>query len=264
VSPHPAPKRRIRPIDLEAVGVTLAQLTAISRSLNLRLEDIAQQFAEHLGHDLELAPVEHRSKLVDELEEKIKDQPFARDVAKSIAAWMPSTSSPTSTRASSASESELDGAARALMNVLAAVAPRALNRRELGHRAIYAPKSRHLGNVIGSMRSAGFIGTIDGELVAMKEGLEVHGKPTPLLTAGELVDAWRTKKLSGGAGTILQIFAVAKGRALSKREVAERSGYAATSRHFGNLLGELRSAEILEGKKVMRIAPWFIESEART
>lgn len=259
----PQPRRRpahVPAVDVERVEVILDRLSSLAQSFD-SAATVTRRIAESFkGYVKELrAAIDGGGEGAahwTELAKAKQEEERVADSSPTIAAWMPpsSSSSPPGSRSG-----ELDGAASALMNVLACKHPDPISRRELAHRAVYAPKSRHLGNVISSMRVAKFIEDAgDRELVATEDGLQSHGEITPLLNPRQLVDAWRTRKLSGGAGTILQILSVAKGGKLKKSEIAERSGYVRTSRHFGNLLSELRSAEIIEGKSVFQLAPWFI------
>lgn len=114
---------------------------------------------------------------------------------------------------------------------------------KVGFYAGYSASSGHFGNMIGALRSAGLAAgfniTADGIALVSQQAGE---KP-----AGTELREWLRPKLEHAQNKMLDVLIAAGGRRLSNEELGTASGYAATSGHFGNMIGGLRTVGAAEG-----------------
>jgi hypothetical protein len=102
-------------------------------------------------------------------------------------------------------------------------------------------------NALGALRSAGLIA--GNPIQATLEGLAVAGDVEPMPRPGEeLLAYWLANPNLGKAErALLSVLADAYPREMDKAEVADVSGYSATSSSFANALGRLRSLGLVSG-----------------
>lgn len=104
------------------------------------------------------------------------------------------------------------------------------------------------------MRTKGYI---DGRerLEATPEGKDALGTWDPLPSGPELVNVWLAHpKLGKAERLILGTLVDHWPDAMSKDELADATGYAASGGGFGNALGRLRTLELIEGRGELRAA----------
>lgn len=179
----------------------------------------------------------------------------------------PTPAAPTNTGRAIAAEAlpapptEQDGTApsgpeRRILTALAQHGPQ--ERTRLGLLAGYRPDTGHFGNVLGALRARGLV---DGTrpLAITDAGLAALGPFDPLPAPGpELVAYWKGR-ISGPAAKVLQVLVDAYPAAMTRREVAEASGYRHDTGHFGNILGELRGLRLVVGTGELRASDDLFE-----
>lgn len=173
-----------------------------------------------------------------------------RATAPTSQAPRPPVASRPAVTASAPQESAREGftlgrAHRAILTVLAQF-PDGRTKNQVAALSGYSVKSSGFGNALGALRSAGFINR-GVPVQATPEGIAALGGDWEPLPAGpELIEHWMSK-LGKAERAILRVFLDAWPTVLTKDEVAERSGYSATSSGFGNALGKLRSLQLVNG-----------------
>jgi hypothetical protein len=124
---------------------------------------------------------------------------------------------------------------------------------ELAVASCYKHTAGHYQNILGALASEKLIAR-DGRKIMITEA----GRGKAFMTHGEiqlgeaLLAEWGAK-LGRPARLALEVLAKSEG-ALSKKEIAERTGYIASAGHFQNGIGQLRANGLVEGKKELRLA----------
>jgi hypothetical protein len=144
----------------------------------------------------------------------------------------------------------LNKAEHAFLNVLAQF-PDGRNRAQLGMLTGYSKKSSHFSNTLSALRGKGWIGG-SGNFRITADGLAALGdRVDPIPPPGsDLVDWW-LDRLKNVERTFLQAI-VGWPEPISRAQLAEASGYSATSSHFSNTLSRLRTLDLIEGSSELR------------
>jgi protein-arginine kinase activator protein McsA len=115
--------------------------------------------------------------------------------------------------------------------------------------ALHVEKSHtsgHYNNMLGKLRSRGYIAGMNSHMTVTADGKAVAGNVDPLPTGEELLARW-VGKLDKLSGQILQFLAAQYPSTASKEAVAECLGYSASSGHFKNMLGKMRTLGVIQG-----------------
>lgn len=138
----------------------------------------------------------------------------------------------------------LSKAERAILSVLATYGPSA--KRQLALLAGYSARGGGYNNALSSLRTAGLIVGSD-PLELTSHGLAtIDGRFEPLPSGPALLDHW-TSKLPKAERAALETLVDAWPDALTKQELADRTGYSATGGGFNNALSKLRTLELISG-----------------
>ena len=134
---------------------------------------------------------------------------------------------------------------RAVLTVLAQF-PDGRSRRQVATLSGYSGKSSGFANALSKLRTLGLISR--GEPIKPTEdGLDrLAGQVEPLPSGKGLLHHWNSK-LGRSERAILAVLLDAWPGALTRDEIAERSGYSSTSSGFANALSKLRTLELIEG-----------------
>lgn len=144
--------------------------------------------------------------------------------------------------ASSPMGESLPKAQRAVLTVLAQHGTR--TKTQVALLAGYSAGGGGFNNALGALRSAGHI-TGSGDLSITATGLGALGEVEPLPTGAALIEH-HARNLTKAAREILHVLTEPRNRyGLSKEELAQATGYAATGGGFNNALGRLRSLELV-------------------
>jgi uncharacterized protein len=155
----------------------------------------------------------------------------------------------------------LSKAQRAILTVLAQY-PEGRDKKPVAMLAGYSANAGHFGNELGGLRRTGLIEP-GMPLKITPDGLAALGSWEPLPEGRDLVDYWLSHPRLGKAEReILRALLDAWPSPLTKPEVAERAGYSAGAGHFGNSLGRLRSMQLIEGSKEIRVDETLGEAHA--
>lgn len=107
----------------------------------------------------------------------------------------------------------------------------------------------HFNNVLGGLRAKAWAEG-RGSVSITPAGLTALGSYDPLPTGSDLFDYWKGK-LKKPEGTLLDV--LRSGEELPVPELAKRAGYTVNG-HFNNVLGHLRSLELVSGRGSVRIS----------
>lgn len=117
----------------------------------------------------------------------------------------------------------------------------------------YSHKSGGFRNALSSLRTAGFIEG-RGDITATTEGLDALGDFEPLPTGMALVEWWKANHLGKAERAILDVLVAEYPKAVETAEIADRTGYSASSGGFRNALSRLRSFELASGRGELVLA----------
>lgn len=148
------------------------------------------------------------------------------------------------------SEWGLNAAELTFLSVLASV-PGALSRDQLAIFSGYAATSRHVDNVLGSLRSQGYVTGGGQGIVITQAGhdrIKATGGSIHHLIGVELVDHWLSK-LPEAEKRMLTFLMKLWPETRTRDQVAVGTCYEPTSRHVDNSLGHLRSLCLIRGGK---------------
>ncbi len=140
---------------------------------------------------------------------------------------------------------------RRILTVLAQSGGRA-TKRKIALLAGYAVSGGGFANYLSALRGRGHIDG-RGELELTPAGRKALGTWEPIPTGAAAVQHW-VGELGKAEGLVLQALADARGRELTKEEVAKRTGYEASGGGFANALSRLRTLELIEGRGSLRLA----------
>jgi hypothetical protein len=147
-------------------------------------------------------------------------------------------------------EPKLGRCERALLSVLAQ--RDTSNTAQLAILSGYSSTSSGFANALGALRSSGLAEGRGDAVRITNEGRDALGPVDPLPQGPALVAYWQGK-LGLCERTLLGVLVDAgPNAALSKEQLAELSGYSATSSGFANALGKLRTLELVEGRGEIR------------
>jgi uncharacterized protein len=115
----------------------------------------------------------------------------------------------------------------------------------------------HFNNVMGELRSAGYVSgwSLTDQGLAWAQSANIEERPT-----GPQLREWFRPKLSEPENRLVDAAMSTGGERLPVEELAAASGYTVNG-HFNNLLGHLRSIEVLEGgaREGVKINDMFLE-----
>lgn len=144
---------------------------------------------------------------------------------------------------------ELNAAQVRMMGVLAQRQGKTTTRNQLAVMAGYSSKSKHVDNIISTLRKIGFIEGERKSLSATPTGL-AHRDWPQLPTGLDLLAYWvKEGDLSAKSAEMLQAVADAYPATISRDELAERVGLSVTSKHVDNELSTLRTRELVFGER---------------
>lgn len=128
----------------------------------------------------------------------------------------------------------------AILNALAVRRPHRLTRAQLALISGYSGESGGFANALGKLRSTGFIETGTDGLTALSTAGESHVTATTPRGPQEVYDHWRGQ-LGKCERELMRVLAETFPTAVTRADLAERSGYSADSGGFANALGRLRT-----------------------
>jgi hypothetical protein len=143
---------------------------------------------------------------------------------------------------------KLGGGERKVLTALAQY-PEGRTKKQIGILAVYAIKGGRFTNILGALRTGGYIEGRD-VLKITEAGLAALGDWTPLPHGSELLAYWRGQ-LQPSEARVLEVIANAWPNGLSKEELAAATDppYEPSGGRFGNILGRLRGFELISGPR---------------
>jgi hypothetical protein len=151
-------------------------------------------------------------------------------------------------------DSSLSGAERRILTVLAQY-PAGKDNTALAHLAGYTVNG-HFNNMLGSLRSKGYANR-GNPVTATPEGVAALGDYEPLPSGEDLRNYWRNK-VSSSERRILDPLLDVYPNGLEPVELARRAGYTVNG-HFNNMLGHLRTIEIVQRGTPIRASDTLFE-----
>lgn len=148
-----------------------------------------------------------------------------------------------------------------MLEVLARHSSLRVTRAQLGTLAGFAPRGGTFGSYLGTLKRAGFVVEGDGVVQITDAGMGALGleAPPPPATTEELLEGWR-QALRAGERRMLDELVAVYPRALSREELADRTGFEVSGGTFGSYLGTLRRNGLadVEGGEVRASETLFI------
>jgi hypothetical protein len=245
-------------IDRQAVETAVRE--AVDRVLRLSTHASAQQQKQIDQLKREAKP------MLDRLQ-RLLDAP----VAVPAAPVTPQRSEPAPRPAIDATEEPvaLEGVSPAqsrILNALAefnAIGIESISRKWLAARAGASHSSSHYQNNLGALRARGLIEYQGGAIRLTPAGRDLTGeRNTPPLTVEEMANSCK-RLLTGSQQKIFDALHAAYPNSVSREDLAAKAGASATSSHFQNNLGALRSAAMVayEPDRSVRMEKWvFLEN----
>lgn len=129
-----------------------------------------------------------------------------------------------------------------------------LNRKQLAVRAGLSVNSGTFANYLGQLRAGSLIDERDGVFALTQKGHDELGEFTPLPEGAELRIYWQDQ-LGGGMARMLIALAAVYPQSITREQLGEHAGIASGSGTFANYLGKLRTLELVEGKKELKMSP---------
>jgi len=255
-TPKPVSQRIDVPVMTEA---DLAKLEAVEASLSKLLETT----------NFILNGVNRMSKEVFDLRTavtaRLKDQALVNAIQRATAPTpdrikvVPAPKQPVQNIVVSGDQ-ELNVAQTKMMSVLARRQGKTTTRNQLAVMAGYSSKSKHVDNILSTLRSLGFIGGTRQSLSATPAGLS-HREWPQLPTGPDLLAYWVTQgDLSTKAAEMLKAVASVHPNSISRDDLAVSVGLSVTSKHVDNELSTLRTRELVFGsRQELRASEDFFE-----
>jgi len=170
-------------------------------------------------------------------------------VARQSAPTTPSVVPPTGearvpSRSDRSATGGLGKAQRAVLTVLATYGTR--THVQVAILAGYSSKSGGFANTLSQLRSGGYVIGGRDAISITDEGLAALGAFEPLPSGQALIDHWYAQvgpQHRAILGALLEVYP----RSLTHTEIAEATGYSATSGGFANSLSKLRTLELVHG-----------------
>lgn len=244
---------RVRELERENVALREARSVEPERVIEtievpvIQPEDLTFMRAVLATYDHVLGDLtETRAVVADALArlDALKAKPAPADP---IPARAPSRPTPPSagTVARAKDDGSLPKAERAFLTVLAQHG--AQERAPLATLAGYSVKSRHVDNVLGTLRSKGYV-TIGWPVGITTLGGEALGDYAPLPTGDELRDYWLSHaRVSKAGAEFLRVLFDHYPEPIHRDDLAREADYSVGSRHVDNTLGLLRTLGLAVG-----------------
>lgn len=177
-----------------------------------------------------------------------------RDLASPLNEWRARRNPARPTRPAPVNgNSSLAKVERTFLTVLAQQ-NRALTRNQVAIFAGYSAKSRHVDNVLASLRSNGHIVGGRESIDITDNGIRALGAYDPLPTGAELLAHWMNS-LDKAASAFLGVVAGVYPKSISRDDLAVKANYSPTSRHVDNVLATLRSRDlVIGGRDAIRLS----------
>lgn len=150
---------------------------------------------------------------------------------------------------------------RAERMVLAVLAqyPEGRTKRQTAILAGYAVKGGGFNGALSKLRTLGFITGSEMLTITQKGLAAIEGQWEPLPTGGALLDYWLSTLNRAAERAVLTAVYDAYPDAISKEEIAEKTGYEVTGGGFNGALSKLRTLELIERGDPVRAAAAFFE-----
>ena len=120
------------------------------------------------------------------------------------------------------------------------------SRIQIGVMTEYTPSSGSFRNIIGKLRSSGFIQYSGDDLIATESGISAAGNYEPLPTDHSTILSNWCAKLPGPEKKILTAVCEVYPDTMTREELGEKIGQSSTSGSFRNSIGHLRSTGLIE------------------
>lgn len=132
-----------------------------------------------------------------------------------------------------------------MLSALASHYPMRVTKAQLGTLSGYAYKGGTFTKYFGILKKAGLIVDSSGEISVTDAGLDYFGGTPPApKTADETLEMWRGA-LEGGPRKLLDELVAAHPAGLSRDDLGERTGYAASGGTFTKYLGILKRNDLV-------------------
>lgn len=144
-------------------------------------------------------------------------------------------------------DASLSGGERKLLTALAQYEPNARTVTQVAVLTGYANGGSTLRNILGAMRSRGFVVGGREALTITGVGLNALGEYKPMPAGDALLQHWYAQ-LDRAQRAVLEVVAAAHPGAVTKEQIAEATGYELDGSTMRNALGRLRTLELISGR----------------
>jgi hypothetical protein len=162
---------------------------------------------------------------------------------------------PRPVQSSSNGNLKLPGGERKILTVLAQY-PQGRSKTQIAILTGYSHKGGAFNNYLSALRSKGYLTGGGDRLEISDDGLLALGDYEPLPTGQALLDHWMGQ-LGRAERESLQVLASNYPQALSKEQVAQIAGYAASGGGFNNAISKLRTLELIQGRSELKASDVF-------
>lgn len=222
---------------IEALNEVVRNLTGVSRDVAAAAESI------------ESAVRDVAAKLVQRVRE-VEPPPRAAPPAKPAAAARPvRTPQPAAN-----GDVVLNRKAERMVLAVLAQYPEGRTKRQTAILAGYASKGGGFNGALSKLRTAGLIIGSDPIQITDAGFAAIDGQYEPLPVGRALLDHWLSTLNRAAERAVLQVLYDTNGEALDKQTLADRAGYEAAGGGFNGALSKLRTLELIEGSRELRIS----------
>lgn len=141
-------------------------------------------------------------------------------------------------------EFQLTGPFRKVLTAILLCPSQRGSRKRIALYCGYAVKGGAYGNILGKLRSNGFIAYDGDHVSASEKGLAAIPTWEPLPTEPQEIIGFWTQKLGQAKGKILT--AIFENNPIEREQLAEITGYTESGGAFGNTLGNLRTLGLID------------------
>jgi hypothetical protein len=140
----------------------------------------------------------------------------------------------------------LKAGARKMLTILAQWHPQARTKDQLGALAGFSPSGGTFSDYLSKLRLAGFISENGNGIHITDEGIASVGQVPELPSStDELLAMWRPK-FKAGVGKMLDVLVEDYPGYITREELGDRAGYAASGGTFSDYLSQLRRARLIQ------------------
>ncbi len=258
---------KVNLIGFEGANVNTDEITAALLKASAEVQRIAKQKLEGRQQEFDRLKAEV-GRLLKRAESQLSEEHIKIDVEVSKNEPVTVRTVPAPAPRVINEPANVDGVTRAQMRILAAAAEfhavgiADVSKKWLAARSGASHKSSSYGNNLGALRSRGLLDYRNGQVYLMPAGMELAGPRKQVLTQEEMAASCK-QLLTPAQQSIFDALYRTYPNGISRDELAEAAGASPTSSSYGNNLGAMRSAGMIDygADKTVQMQKWiFLEA----